>query len=66
MIKKLPLVPEPMPLVKEFKNDDPTTYLSNPEQQRNMLLATVESQTPQVDEDIITYERYKNRKQDLG
>jgi hypothetical protein len=38
MIKKLPLVPEPMPLVKEFKNDDPTTYLSNPEQQRNMLL----------------------------
>ena len=61
MIKKLPLVPEPMPLVKEFKNDDSTTYLSNPEQQRNMLLATVESQTPQVDEDIITYERYKNR-----
>ena len=25
------------PLVKQFRNDDPTTYLSNPEQQKGML-----------------------------
>ena len=25
-------------LVKEFRNDDPTTYLSNEDQQKNMLV----------------------------
>ena len=30
------------PLVKQFRNDDPSTYLSNPEQQKGMLLATIE------------------------
>ena len=31
------------PLVKQFRNDDPSTYLSSPEQQKGMLLATIES-----------------------
>ena len=30
------------PLVKQFRNDDPSNYLSNPEQQKGMLLATIE------------------------
>ena len=30
------------PLVKQFRNDDPSTYLSDPEQQKRMLLATIE------------------------
>ena len=30
------------PLVKQFRNDDPSTYLSSPEQQKGMLLATLE------------------------
>ena len=30
------------PLVRQFRNDDPSTYLSDPEQQKGMLLATLE------------------------
>ena len=30
------------PLVKQFRNDDPSTYLTDPEQQKGMLLATIE------------------------
>ena len=30
------------PLVRQFRNDDPSTFLSNPEQQKGMLLATIE------------------------
>ena len=30
------------PLVKQFRSDDPSTYLSNPEQQKGMLIATIE------------------------
>ena len=30
------------PLVKQFRNDDPSTYLSDTEQQKGMLLATIE------------------------
>tara|TARA_Y100000031_G_scaffold117452_1_gene130356 strand:- start:945 stop:1556 length:612 start_codon:yes stop_codon:yes gene_type:complete len=30
------------PLVKQFRNDDPTTYLTNENQQKGMLLATIE------------------------
>ena len=44
------------PLVKQFRNDDPTTYLSNPEQQKGMLLSTLEAQTPQVDEEILKWQ----------
>jgi len=37
-------------LVKEFRNDDPTTYLSNEDQQKNMLVDMV---TQPISEDII-------------
>ena len=30
------------PLVKQFRNDDPSTYLTNVDQQKGMLLATIE------------------------
>ena len=36
-------------LVKEFRNDDPTTYLSNEDQQKNMLVDMV---TPPISEDM--------------
>ena len=44
------------PLVKQFRNDDPSTYLSNPEQQKGMLLSMLESETPKVDEEILKWE----------
>ena len=44
------------PLVKQFRNDDPSTYLSNPEQQKGMLLATIEGETPKVDEEILKWQ----------
>ena len=44
------------PLVKQFRNDDPSNYLSNPEQQKGMLLSTLEAQTPQVDEEILKWQ----------
>tara|TARA_R110002012_G_scaffold264_3_gene1013 strand:+ start:4317 stop:6434 length:2118 start_codon:yes stop_codon:yes gene_type:complete len=44
------------PLVKQFRNDDPTTYLSNPDQQKGMLLSMLESETPQVDEEILKWQ----------
>ena len=44
------------PLVKQFRNDDPTTYLSNPEQQKGMLLSMVEQETPKVDEEILKWQ----------
>jgi hypothetical protein len=43
------------PLVKQFSNDDPSTYLSNPDQQKGMLLSMLEAETPQVDEEILKY-----------
>jgi len=44
------------PLVKQFRNDDPSTYLSNPEQQKGMLLSMLEAETPQVDEEILKWQ----------
>ena len=44
------------PLVKQFRNDDPSTYLSNPEQQKGMLLSTIEGETPKVDEEILKWQ----------
>jgi hypothetical protein len=44
------------PLVKQFRNDDPSTYLSNPEQQKGMLIATLEGETPKVDEEILKWQ----------
>ena len=44
------------PLVKQFRNDDYSTYLSDPEQQGSMLLAMVEQQTPKVDDEILKWQ----------
>ena len=43
------------PLVKQFRNDDPNTYLTNEGQMKGMLLATIEGETPKVDEEILKY-----------
>ena len=44
------------PLVKKFIADDPDTYLTNENQMKGMLLATIEGETPKVDEEILKYE----------
>ena len=48
------------PLVKQFRNDDPNTYLTNEGQMKGMLLATIEGETPKVDEELLNwqYARY--------
>jgi len=43
------------PLVKQFRSDDYSTYLSHPEQQGSMLLAMVEQETPKVDQEILKW-----------
>jgi len=44
------------PLVKRFRNDDYSTYLSDPEQQGSMLLSMVEAETPKVDEELLKWQ----------
>ena len=44
------------PLVKRFRSDDYSTYLSDPEQQGSMLLAMVEQETPKVDQEILKWQ----------
>ena len=44
------------PLVKQFHIDDPTTYLTNEDQMKGMLLATIEGETPKVDEEILKWQ----------
>ena len=44
------------PLVKQFRIDDPTTYLTNESQMKGMLLATIEGETPKVDEEILKWQ----------
>ena len=44
------------PLVKPFRNDDYSTYLSDENQQKGMLLAMVEAETPKVDEEILKWQ----------
>ena len=44
------------PLVKQFRNDDPNTYLTNEGQMKGMLLATIEGETPKVDEEILKWQ----------
>ena len=44
------------PLVKKFVADDPTTYLTNENQMKGMLLATIEGETPKVDEEILKWQ----------
>ena len=36
------------PLVKQFRNDDPSTYLTDEKQQRGMLLSMIEDAKPKV------------------
>ena len=44
------------PLVKQFRNDDPTTYMTDENQQKGVLLSLLESETPQVDEEILKWQ----------
>ena len=44
------------PLVKQFRSDDPTTYLSDENQQKGMLLSMIEAETPKVDEEILKWQ----------
>jgi len=44
------------PLVKFFKSDDPTTYLTDESQMKGMLLATIEGETPKVDEELLNWQ----------
>ena len=53
MIIKKPPVPEAIPLVKQFVIDDPTTYLTNEEQMKGMLIATLEGQPLAVDQEVL-------------
>ena len=52
-IIKKPLIPEAIPLVKQFRNDDPTTYLTDENQQKGMLIATLEEEPVAVDKEIL-------------
>ena len=51
--KKQFRVPEAIPLVKQFVSDDPTTYLTDEDQMKGMLVATLEEQPAAVDEEIL-------------
>ena len=53
MIIKKPLIPEAIPLVKQFRNDDPTTYLTDEDQMKGMLIATLENQPLAVDQEVL-------------
>jgi len=44
------------PLVKQFVADDPSTYLTDENQMKGMLLATIEGETPKVDEEILKWQ----------
>ena len=44
------------PLVKQFRNDDPSTYMTDVDQQKGVLLSLVESETPKVDEEILKWQ----------
>jgi len=50
---KKPLIPEAIPLVKQFVIDDPTTYLTNEDQMKGMLIATLENQPLAVDQEVL-------------
>ena len=53
MIIKKPLIPEAIPLVKQFRNDDPNTYLTDESQMKGMLIATLENQPLAVDQEVL-------------
>jgi len=43
------------PLVKQFRNDDPTTYMTDENQQKGVLLSLLEAETPKVDREILKW-----------
>tara|TARA_R110002072_G_scaffold239421_2_gene397375 strand:- start:9 stop:191 length:183 start_codon:yes stop_codon:yes gene_type:complete len=43
---------KPISLVKQFRIDDPTTYLTNEDQMKAMLIETLEGQPLAVDEEV--------------
>ena len=43
------------PLVKQFRNDDPSTYLTDPDQQAGMLTALIEGERPKPRSDILDW-----------
>ena len=43
---------KPVSLDKQFRNDDPTTYLTNEDQMKGMLIETLEGQPLIVDEEV--------------
>ena len=43
---------KPVSLVKQFRNDDPTTYLTNEDQMKGMVIDTLEGQPLIVDEEV--------------
>ena len=51
--KKQSLIPEALPLVKQFRNDDPTTYLTDENQIKGMLIATLEDEPLAVDQEVL-------------
>ena len=53
MIIKKPLIPEAIPLVKQFRNDDYSTYLSDEDQMKGMLLAIWEGEPRAVDQEVL-------------
>ena len=53
MIIKKPPIPEAIPLVRQFRNDDPTTYLTDEEQMKGMLITTLEGQPRAVDQEVL-------------
>jgi len=44
------------PLVKQFRNDDPSTYMTDENQQKGVLLSLLEGETPTVDEEILKWQ----------
>ena len=53
MIIKKPLIPEAIPLVKQFVIDDPTTYLTDEDQMKGMLIATLEGHPRAVVQEVL-------------
>ena len=53
MIIKKPLIPEAIPLVRQFRNDDPTTYLTDEDQMKGMLITTLEGEPRAVDQEVL-------------
>jgi hypothetical protein len=43
------------PLVKQFRNDDPSTYLTDPDQEAGMLAALLEGERPKPRSDILDW-----------